>query len=182
MKKHVRYTSIRSIIFSVIILLCPLRFLAQDTGLTNYERDTLIAAAKELMETTRYCALITLDKSGHPQVRTMDPFSPDEDMVVWLGTNVNSRKVSEIRMDSRVTLYYEAPNGSGYVVIQGNAYLTDEAEKIEKYWKEEWDEFYQDKNSTFTLIEVIPKKLEIIDYKRGIIGSSNTWAVPHVEF
>jgi general stress protein 26 len=182
MNKHVRYTSVGSIVFSVLMLLFPLRGLAQDTGITDYERDTLIAAARELMETTRYCALITLDKSGHPQARTMDPFSPDEDMVVWLGTNANSRKVHEIRIDSRVTLYYEAPNGSGYVVIQGKAYLIDDAEKIEKYWKEEWDEFYQDKNSTFTLIKVIPIKLEIIDYKHGIIGSSITWAVPHVEF
>ncbi len=182
MKKYIRCANVGSIILSVVILLCPLRIWAQDTELSNYERDTLITAAKEIMETTRYCALITLDKSGHPQVRTMDPFSPNEDMVVWLGTNINSRKVREIRIDSRVTLYYEAPNGSGYVVIQGNAYLVDDPEKIEKYWKEEWDEFYPDKDSTFSLIKVIPKKLEIIYYKHGITGSSKTWAVPHIEF
>lgn len=182
MKKYLRDASVGSIIFFVIILLCPLRIWAQDTEVTTYERDTLISAAKEIMETTRYCALITLDKSGHPQVRTMDPFSPNEDMVVWLGTNKNSRKVSEIRIDSRVTLYYEAPNGSGYVVIQGMAYLIDNSEKIRKYWKEEWDSFYPDKNSTYTLIKVIPEKLEIIYYKRGITGASKTWTVPHIEF
>ncbi len=179
---YIRNASEALIIFSVVILLCPLRILAQDSQLANYARDNLITAAKEIMETTRYCALITLDKSGHPQVRTMDPFSPNVDMVVWLGTNVNCRKVREIRIDSRVTLYYEAPNGSGYVVIQGNACLIDDPEKIEKYWKEEWDEFYPDKNSTYTLIKVIPKKLEIIYYKHGITGSSETWAVPHIEF
>ncbi len=182
MKKYIRYTSAESIIFSAILLLCPMGIWAQDTDLTNYERDTLITAAKEIMETTEYCALITLDKSGHPQVRTMDPFSPNDDMVVWLGTNINSRKVREIRNDSRVTLYYEAPNGTGYVVIQGIAFLINDPEKIVKYWKEEWDSFYPDKNSTYTLIRVIPEKLEIIDYKNGITGSSKTWAVPHVEF
>jgi general stress protein 26 len=159
-----------------------LRIWAQDTELTVYDRDTLISAAKEIMETARYCALITLDKSGHPQVRTMDPFATSDDMVVWLGTNVTSRKVREIRNDSRVTLYYEAPNGGGYVVLQGNACLKDDPEKTVKYWKEEWDEFYPDKNSTYTLIKVIPKKLEIIYYKHGIIGSSKTWAVPYIEF
>jgi len=182
MKKYNKYACVRAIIFSVAILLYPLRIWAQDTDLTNFERDTLITSAKEIMETTRYCALITLDKSGHPQVRTMDPFSPNEDMVVWLGTNINSRKVHEIRIDSRVTLYYEAPNGGGYVVIQGNAHLIDDPEKVEKYWKEEWDEFYPKKDSTFTLIKVIPKRLEIIYYKHGITGSAKTWTVPHIEF
>jgi len=182
MKKHIRYTGVESIIISVIIFLCPLGIWAQDTELTNYERDSLITAAKEIMETTRYCALITLDKSGHPQVRTMDPFLPKEDMVVWLGTNINSRKVREIRNDSRVTLYYEAPNGTGYVVIQGIAYIIDDPEKTVKYWKEEWDSFYPDKNSTYTLIKVIPEKLEIIDYKHGITGLSEIWTVPYVEF
>jgi general stress protein 26 len=182
MKKYIRNACVEAILFSAIILLCPLGVWAQDTELTNYERDTLITAAKEIMETTRYCALITLDKSGHPQVRTMDPFSPNEDMVVWLGTNINSRKVMEIRNNPRVTLYYEAPNGIGYVVIQGNAYLIDDPEKIVKYWKEEWDRFYPDKNSTYTLIKVIPEKLEIIDYGHGITGSLKTWTVPHVEF
>jgi len=182
MKKHIRNGSVESIIFSAIILLCPMGIWAQDTELINYDRDTLITAAKEIMEKTKYCALITLDSSGHPQVRTMDPFLPDEDMVIWLGTNINSRKVREIRINSRVTLYYEAPNGNGYVVIQGNAYLVDDPEKTGTYWKEEWDAFYPDKNSTYTLIKVIPEKLEIIYYKHGITGSSKTWTVPHIEF
>ncbi|MGW8317128.1 MAG: pyridoxamine 5'-phosphate oxidase family protein [Bacteroidales bacterium] len=170
------------IVFSVVLLLSPLRIGAQDADLTNYERDTLITYAKEIMKANRYCALITLDESGYPQVRTMDPFLPEDDMVVWLGTNINSRKVHEIRNDSRVSLYYEAPDGGGYAVIQGNAYMIDDPEKKEKYWKEEWKAFYPDKHSTFTLIKVIPKKLEIIYYKGGISGSSTTWEVPYVEF
>ena len=182
MKKYLRDARIGSIIFFVIILLCPLRIWAQDTEAPNYERDTLISAAKEIMGAARYCALITLDKSGYPQVRTMDPFLPDQDMIVWLGTNKNSRKVSEIRNDSRVTLYYEAPKGNGYAAIQGIAYLTDDPEKKEKYWKEEWAGFYPDKKSTYTLIKVIPKKLEIIYFKRGITGAPETWTVPHIEF
>ena len=148
----------------------------------QYERDTLIAAAKEIMQATRYCALITLDNSGHPQVRMMDPFSPGEDMVVWFGTNISSRKVGEIRKDSRVTLYYEAPEDNGYVVIQGNASLVDDPEKLEQYWKEEWNQFYPDKSSTYALIKVIPYRLEVIYYKFGISGSSKTWAVPFIEF
>jgi general stress protein 26 len=182
MKKYVSFVSAGPIIFSAVLLLGSVKVWAQDNDSNNFDRDTLIAAAREIMETSRYCALITLDKSGHPQARTMDPFLPGNDMVVWLGTNKSSRKVGEIRNDSRVTLYYEAPDGSGYAVIQGNAYIEDGQTEIEKYWKEEWDQFYPDKKSTFALIKVVPKKLEIISYKYGITGSSKTWAVPHLNF
>ena len=103
-------------------------------------------------------------------------------MKTWLGTNKDSRKVREIRNDSRVTLYYNAPNGSGYAVIQGNAYLIVDPEKTEKYWKEEWEEFYPDKNATYMLIKVIPERLEVISYMHGITGSTATWAVPSADF
>jgi general stress protein 26 len=99
-----------------------------------------------------------------------------------MGTNKTSRKVSELRHDPRVTLYYEAPNGIGYLVIKGIAELTDDPEMKETYWKEEWNMFYPDKESSFLLIRVIPKKLEIIDYTHEITGSSETWAVPFIEF
>lgn len=182
MKKLNQNARIGTIVFFAIVLICPQRIWAQDTESIHYEREALVSAAKELMATTRFCTLITLDKTGHPQARTMDPFLPTDNMVVWFGTNINSRKVGEIQNDSRVTLYYEAPNGDGYVVIKGNASLIDDPDKKEKYWKEEWDEFYPDKKSTFALIKVVPKKLEIVFYKHGIVGSSKTWSVPYIEF
>jgi len=182
MKKLIGCSRAGMIIFSVILLFCPLTIQAQENESRAFERETIITAAKEIMKASRYCALITLDKSGHPQVRTMDPFMPGEDMVIWLGTNKNTRKVAEIRNDSRVTLYYEAPQGGGYVVVKGKAHLKDGPEELEKYWKEEWDEFYPDKTRSFTLIQVVPEKLEIINYKQGITGFSKTWKVPYLEF
>lgn len=182
MKKHETNILVASLIFSALMLLSPMGIRAQDNEEAQYEPDTLISAAKELMKTARYCALITLDKYGHPQVRTMDPFPPEDNMVVWLGTNTNSRKVKEIRNDSRVSLYYEAPDATGYVVIQGRAYLKDDPENITKHWKEEWDRFYPDKSSMFMLIKVVPEKLEIIDYTNDINASPLTWTVPNLEF
>lgn len=82
-------------------------------------REQLIAAAREIMSTAHYCALITLDSSGHPHARTLDPFPPDENMVVWLGTNPRSRKVTETRRHPHVTLYYFDREGQAYVTIRG---------------------------------------------------------------
>ncbi len=183
MKMNTISTNIKAIgCLIILIFLLPLRTWAQEIQPSNPDHDTLIAAAKEIMESTPYCALITLDESGNPQARTMDPFSPEEDMVVWFGTNPKSRKVTQIRNDSRVTIYYEAPNGAGYVVINGNAFLVDDQEKKKKYWKKEWDKYYSDQRTNYILIKVIPDKLEIVDYKHNILGDSITWAVPYVKF
>ena len=167
---------------AIAILLFPMNSYAQETGISPREQAKRVHAAKEIMEKANYCALVTLDTSGHPQVRIMDPLSPGEDLVVWLGTKKNSRKVNEIRNDPRVSLYYEAPDGNGYVVIKGDAKLTDAPEKIDTHWKDAWDEFYPDKYTTCMLIQVIPKRLEVVSYSHGIVGSSKTWAVPFVEF
>src|SRR5262245_10730103 len=85
----------------------------------SLSRDELIAAAREIMNTTRYCALITIDASGRAQARTMDAFAPDEQMIVWFGTNPLSRKVNEIRRHPRVTLYYFDRENQAYVTIHG---------------------------------------------------------------
>ena len=55
MKEYIKITRVVMIILLVVILICPARIWAQNIELTNYERDTLISAAKELMESTRYC-------------------------------------------------------------------------------------------------------------------------------
>jgi general stress protein 26 len=165
----------------VILIQSPLITFAQENGVL-YDRDTLITTARIMMETTRNCALITLDTTGHPDARTMEPFSPDSNMVVWLGTSINSRKVKQIKNDSRVTLYYPAQNAAGYVVIKGQAYIVQDSLKKQIYWKKEWSRFYSEDKSEYTLIKVIPEKLEVIDYQHGIFGDSKTLDVPFVKF
>jgi general stress protein 26 len=177
-----RFKKIETTFYFIVILQLPLMVFAQDKMGTQFNRDTLITTARMMMETVRYCAVITLDSTGHPDVRIMEPFSPDDDMLVWLGTNLNSRKVKQITDDSRVTLYYQSPNELGYVVIKGRAYIVEDTLKKHTYWKKEWSRFYSEDKSNYTLIKVIPDKLEIIDYQHGIFGDSKTWAVPFVEF
>ena len=149
---------------------------------TAFPRDTLLGAAREIISSARYCALITLDESGGPRVRTMDPFPPESDMTIWMGTNRKTRKVADIERDSRVTLYYYSPDASGYVTVTGRARLVDDAEEKAARWKNEWEAFYQDRASEYLLIQVVPERLEVVDYSRGIVGESGTWEPPSVEF
>ncbi len=145
-------------------------------------RDTLIVTAREIIATARYCALITLDSKGRAHARTMDPFPPDENLVIWFGTNPKSRKVAEIRRHNRVTLYYFDREGAAYVTISGVARLSNDPKEKALRWKDEWKAFYPDREKGYLLIAVTPQELEIISEKKGIVGDSVRWTPPTIRF
>lgn len=181
-KRRMNYST-RSLEVAALLLLflAPPLVRSQETKKPLSQAE-LIAAAREIMTTARYCALITLDSSGRPQARTLDPFPPDENMIVWLGTNARSRKVAEIRRRPRVTLYYFDRESQAYVTIQGIARLVNDPKEKAKRWKEEWKDFYPDRAKDYLLIAVIPEKLEVVNVKKGILGDPQTWKPPFVSF
>jgi general stress protein 26 len=148
----------------------------------RWSRETLIASAREIMADTRYCALITVDSKGRTHARTMDPFPPDENMIVWFGTNPRSRKVREISRNSRVVLYYFDREGPAYVTISGTARLVNDPQEKARRWKDEWKAFYPDREKGYLLIAVTPNELEIVSEKKGIVGDSVRWTTPKVRF
>jgi len=148
----------------------------------QFSRDALITAAREIMGTARYCALVTLDSKGRAPARTMDPFPPDENMTVWFGTNPQSRKVREIRRNHRVTLYYFDRDGAAYVTIYGTARIVNDPQQKARHWKDEWKAFYPDREKGYLLIAVTPETLEVVSEKEGITGNPATWTPPMVRF
>jgi general stress protein 26 len=168
---------------AVVALVCFGALTASVSGQQRqWSKDELIAEAREIMTTTRYCALITIDKSGRAQARTMDAFAPDEKLHVWFGTNPLSRKVAEIRRRPRVTLYYFDRENQAYVTIHGTARLVNDAQEKARHWKDDWKAFYPDRDKNYLLIEVRPVKLEVVNTKKGLVGDSKTWRPPTVVF
>jgi general stress protein 26 len=161
-----------------ILLLFSLKSFGQDTDHKEVSDDQLINAAKEIMTAAGTCALITLDEKNIPMVRVMDPFLPENDFTVWLGTNPKSRKVRQIKNNPNVTLYYLDKDASGYVVLHGKARLVDDQKEKDDHWKVEWEAFYPNRTEDYLLIKVSPESIEVISYPRGILGDTITWAAP----
>lgn len=178
LKTHLKFIFV---LFLFLILTYPIAIFTQDDQKSGYNPDSLLQAAREMISDIRFCALITLNEKEHPQTRTMDPFLPDSNMVVWFGTNINSRKVQEIKNNSKATLYYQAENGAGYIVLKGDAYWVNDPQLKLKYWKPEWKVFYPETRENYTLIKFVPFHLEIVDYMHNIVGDSVTWEAPNLE-
>ena len=140
-----------------------------------------LAAARQLMARARYCALITNGEDGQPQARTIDPSSPDARMVVLFVTNPATRKVKQIERDPRVTLYYFDEKAPGYVTLIGTARAIDDPSAKQQRWLQKWTPFYPGGANGAALFEVTPRRIEVVDVKRGVVGDPQTWAPPSVD-
>jgi general stress protein 26 len=148
------------------------------------DRTAILNAAAHVMKEARYCALITVDGNGHPQARAVDAFPAEDNFVVWIATKAGTRKLSEIKRNPHVTLYYWDPKDPGYVSLAGTAEIVTAPEEKAKRWKEEWKEFYSDRNrgSDYVLIRVAPLRVEAVSYGLKVLNDEKTWQVPAVSF
>jgi len=166
----------------MIFLLASLKTFGQHTEHKDSLDFQLMNAAREIMTTAKTCALITLDDENRPMVRIMDPFLPESDFTVWLGTNPESRKVGQIKKNPKVTLYYLENDGLGYVVLHGIAQLVNDEDEKEKRWKTEWEAFYPNKPNGYLLIKISPESIEVLSNVHDIVGDPRTWQPPSVHF
>ncbi len=142
---------------------------------------SMLAAAREIMTGQTYCALVTVDASGRPQIRTMNPFPPEEDMTVWMATNSRSRKAQEIRLNPQVCLYYaNHKEATGTVVIHGEAFLVDDMEEKLKRKRAYWDQSFPDWKYLL-LIKVVAREVEVLNYRCSFLNDPETWRIPVME-
>lgn len=163
------------LIFIFLIILIASSLVAQeqqDKVPQEISRDSLLTVARTIIDSARCRILITVNENGKPQARTMSPFPPEENMVIWLGTNPRSRKVKQIKNNPNVMVYYYDTKGASYVSVAGQARIVDDPDKRAHYWNKSWTRFYPDPDKDYTLIEVTPERLEICSFKYKLFWDS----------
>jgi general stress protein 26 len=156
----------------------PLTLKSQST----VSRDTILVAAREIMNETHYCALTTIDSVGQPQTRTMNPFPMNPQMITWFATSRTSRKAREIKANPKVCVYYaDHVNAKGYVSITGTAEVIDDKELLVKMKRDYWSGI-PDWQNKFVLIKITPKTVDVINYKHNLNNDPNTFRAPSIIF
>ncbi len=154
----------------------PLKLNAQSA----INRDTILVAAREIMNETTYCGLVTIDSTGQPQIRTMNPFPANNEFITWFATSRSSRKVREIKNNPKVCVYFANHiSAKGYVNITGTAEVIDDKDLLRKMKRDYWESIpnWQD---IFVLIRIVPKTIEVINYKHGLNNDPKTFKAPSV--
>ncbi len=143
--------------------------------------DTLLAVAKEMINSQQFCALITVDSTGMPIARTVNPLLPENDWTIWVATSVKSRKVENIRFHPQVSLYYaDHAHITGYVNVRGKAYLVNDMSEKQKRKREYWEQMYPGLKDLI-LIKVVPEEIEVVNYPHGINNAPGTSKAPSVK-
>lgn len=146
---------------------------------TALTAEALVASARTVIASTSHAAFITLDASGHPEARAVQPVAPDSALGVWFATNPRSRKVRELDHDGRATLYYYDPASLAYVTLLGRARIVRSRAEKNAHWNPAWDTFYPDRDTSVVLVQFTTDRLEMVDIKRGISGTDKrTWSPP----
>jgi general stress protein 26 len=172
---------------SFLISTCALFLVYAATNLnvgaqSSINSDTIKVAAHEIINETHYCALTTIDSTGQPQMRTMNPFPANDEFITWFATSRSSRKVQEIRNNPKVCVYYaDHVNAKGYVSITGTATVIDDKELLVKMKRDYWSGI-QNWQDIFVLIKIVPKTMEVINYKHGLNNDPKTFKAPSIVF
>ena len=130
----------------------------------------VLTVLQEVLAQVEFCFLVTLDPSGYPSARLMQPFTPTAEMTIWLGTSPASRKVRDIRRDPRVTLAFHSVPAVAYVTLQGRADVVDDLEGRRQHWREDWRAFFPDgpTGEDYVLLRVVPSRLEMLHVTQHI--------------
>ncbi len=164
------------IIFTALILTSLLSYgQTPKVPVDLYRVDTeasILDAARKLMISDKYAALITVDGDGSPRARTVltqlgpsDPARPDKGFTVWIMTRRSTRKVEQIRKNPNVTLYYNDDAKESYVTLMGTAtvYTDPDHPEAMKFYTDDYAKyFWPDLKNDFIMISVRPNWMEVL--------------------
>ena len=105
--------------------------------------------------------LITQTSEGHPRARIMEDHNVGEDLIFWLATSADTRKVDEIRRNPHTGLmYYEESGAYVYVLAQG-AICTDPDQRA-RHFREDWYQYWPEgpESDDYVLLRFEPVSIE----------------------
>jgi len=129
----------------------------------------LLAGAKKVVASVRYCWLLTEAETGGANARPMGRLLPgpnENDWVIRFITGGLSRKAFDIRRANKVGLIFQDADDA-FVVLAGRAKLL-EASSMRQLWKDDYNVYFPDEENraNATFVEVNVERMEL--WIRGV--------------
>jgi len=153
------------------------------------EIDEVKKLSLELIETSKAAYLTTIDFEGFPITRAMfnlrnkeqfpefsEFFQKQENtFVIYIGTNTSSSKVTQIKENPKISVYYCDPENFKGVMFGGEVEIVNDIEIKRKIWLDWWTRYYVKgiDDPDYTLLRLHPKnarfyyKLNQVEFKPG---------------
>jgi len=129
----------------------------------------LLAGAKKVVASVRYCWLLTEAETGGANARPMGRLLPgpnENDWMIRFITGGLSRKAFDIRRANKVGLIFQDADDA-FVVLAGRAKLL-EASSMRQLWKDDYNVYFPDEENraNATFVEVNVERMEL--WIRGV--------------
>lgn len=131
-------------------------------------------ASLELLESADGAYVTTIDQEGYPQTRCMfnlrnkqkfpkliEIFEKHtDDFMILLTTNTSSFKISHIKKNPAVCVYYCKPDEFHGLMLSGNIEIVDDHRIREQIWHEGWERYYATgpNDPDHTVLRFLPTK------------------------
>jgi len=128
----------------------------------------------DLMRCSEAAFLGTINKDGYPNIRAMNNLrnaeqysrliplfeKQKEDFMILFSTNTSSEKVSHIRKNPKVSVYYKKPGKWQGVTLIGEVEIVKDPNVILSIWDDTWKKFYPlgYNDPDHTVLRIFPKK------------------------
>ncbi len=133
--------------------------------------ETLLGVVRKTLQAATYCFFITAgDEGGWPAARLMQPFAPQDDLTIWMGTSPASRKVRDVQQNHRVTLASMDMQENAYITMLGLASLEEDIGERQRFWRDAWSAFFPQgpTGDDYVLLRFVPERIEIMNFAQQI--------------
>ena len=107
------------------------------------QRDEAIKEAISLVKRSRFAMLGTNGEDGYPNIKAMfnmnniQKIETDSIKTIWFGTNTSSRRVAQLKRDSRACVYFADFDQFKGLMLVGNAEVLQDIESKRLLWNED---------------------------------------------
>jgi general stress protein 26 len=129
---------------------------------------SVLHAARTITRRKKHCLLATRSADGIG-ARVLQPWRPDDEFTVWLGTDPSSRKADELRTCARASLAYQDDRHQACVVLVGEALLVTDPEVCRRRFMPMWRAFFPEgPEKGFVTVRFTTERIELIDFSRHV--------------
>lgn len=118
----------------------------------------------QIIDHTQNPLINSMDADGIPVSRAMMGVRHRENLeAIYFSTNTSSNKVSELKNNSKSSLYFFDPNQFVGILVKGEMEVTKDTESKQKVWRQ-GDEMYYPKgidDPDFTVLKFKPTALRV---------------------
>jgi Uncharacterized stress protein (general stress protein 26) len=128
----------------------------------------------EMMESSRFVYLTTIDSKGFPSTRAMlnlrnkaqyphllELYEEEKNpLTVYMTTNTSSEKIKEIAETGKACLYFCEPGSFQGITLQGIVEHVTDKDFRKKVWMEGWKMYYPKGDEDYSVLRFIPDNLK----------------------